>query len=127
MSEETDLKLVQLDWIGPSKEDLLAFPRSVVREIGKALLIAQYGGKAPSAKPLRGQGPGILEVVENHRGDTYRTVYTVRFEDRVYVLHCFQKKSRKGIKTDKRDLDLVGARLKEAVADYAQRHSRKRV
>ncbi len=84
--------------------------------------IAQHGGKAPSTKPLRGLGTGVLEVIEAHRGDTYRAAYTVRFDDRIYVLHCFQKKSKRGIKTPKADIDLIKARLKAAQADYNQRH-----
>jgi phage-related protein len=90
---------VQVDWIGPSKRDLLGFPESVIGEIGHALSVAQYGEKHQSAKPLKGLGPGILEIIENHRGDTYRAVYTVRFKERIYVLHCFQKKSPTGTKT----------------------------
>src|ERR1700746_2344222 len=83
-----------LFWTGSSKDDLLAFPEAVIDEIGTALSVAQFGGEHPSAKPWRGEGPGVFEVVENHRGDTYRAVYT--FEKAVYVLHAFQKKSPSG-------------------------------
>jgi phage-related protein len=79
--------------VGSSKEDLMAFPEAVKDEIGTALSVAQFGGKHPSAKPWRGEGTGVFEVVEDHRGDTYRAVYTVRFEGVVYVVHAFQKKS----------------------------------
>ncbi len=92
-----------LFWTGSSKDDLLAFPEGVVDEIGTALSVAQFGGKHPSAKPWRGEGPGVFEMVENHRADTYRAVYTVQFESAVYVLHAFQKKSPTGIKTARRD------------------------
>ena len=117
-----------LGWIGSSKKDLLEFPDAVIREIGKALAVAQEGGKAPSAKPLKmkGLGAGVLEVVENHDGDTYRAVYTVRFKGVVYALHCFEKKSTKGIKTAKKDIDLVGQRLKEAQAEYEEWQARNR-
>jgi phage-related protein len=80
-----------LFWTGSSKDDLLAFPEAVIDEIGTALSVAQFGGKHPSAKPWRGEGPGVFEVVEGHRGDTYRAVYTVKFEKAVYVLHAFQE------------------------------------
>src|SRR5271154_1111817 len=93
-----------LFWIGSSKDDLLTFPEVVKNELGSALSVAQFGGKHPRAKPWRGEGPGILEVVENHRGDTYRAVYTVRFESAVYVLHVFQKKSPSGIRTARKDV-----------------------
>lgn len=114
--------IAKVDWIGSSKKDLLSFPRPIIKEIGLALGIAQHGGKAPATKPLRGLGTGVLEVVETHRGDTFRAAYTVRFDDRIYVLHCFQKKSKRGIKTPKADIDLIKARLKAAQADYNQRH-----
>lgn len=108
-----DLK--PLRWVGSSRDDLLALPEEVRRELGYALFVAQNGEKADSAKPLKGfGGGGVLEVVENHDGDTYRAVYTVRFASAVYVLHAFQKKSKAGIKTPKKDMDLIEARLKAA-------------
>jgi len=113
-----------LDWVGSSKKDFLAFPGPVKDEMGNALGVAQYGGKHPSAKPWRGQGPGVFEVVEDHDGDTYRAVYTVRFKDMVYVLHAFQKKSPSGIKTAQIDVDLVQRRLKVAQLDYEARDGR---
>ena len=112
-----------LFWVGTSKDDLLAFPEAVIDEIGTALSVAQFGGKHPKAKPWKGHGPGVFEIVEDHRGDTYRTVYTVRFENAAYVLHAFQKKSTSGIKTSKRDVELIGRRLNEARIDYEQRYS----
>jgi phage-related protein len=113
-----------LFWTGSSKDDLLAFPEAVIDEIGTALSVAQFGGKHPSAKPWRGEGPGVFEVVEDHRGDTYRAVYTVRLESVVYVLHAFQKKSPSGIKTARKDVELIGRRLKEASADYEVRYGK---
>ena len=81
-----------LHWIGSAKDDLLAFPEEVVDDLGYALYLVQIGGKPPNAKPWKGEGPGVLELVEDHRGDTYRAVYTVRFSKAVYVLHCFLEK-----------------------------------
>ena len=108
-----------LVWVGSSKKDLQEMPPEVVDTFGYALYLAQSGTKHPQAKPLKGFGSaGVLEVVENHDGNTYRAVYTVRFSNGVYVLHCFQKKSRKGIETPKTDLDMIEARLK-----LAQKHS----
>jgi phage-related protein len=104
-----------LVWVGSSKRDLKAFPRAVQRDLGQALEIAQFGRTPLHAKPLRGfKGAGVLELVEDHDGDTYRAVYTVKLKDRVYVLHAFQKKAKKGIKTPKHVIDLVRTRLKEA-------------
>ena len=102
-------------WVGPSLSDLRTFPKEVQRWIGYALEIAQYGGKHPDAKPIKGfKGAGILEVVEDYDGDTFRAVYAVKLAGRIYVLHAFQKKARKGIKTPKHHLDLIRARLGQA-------------
>ena len=111
-----------LDWVGSAKKDFLAFPDAVKDEMGNALGLAQFGGTHPSAKPWKGQGSGVFEVVENHDGDTYRAVYTVRFKEVVYVLHAFQKKSPKGIKTAQVDVDLVERRLNAAKQDYEARY-----
>jgi phage-related protein len=108
-------RLKPIAWVGSSKADLKTFPADVQDEIGHALLQAQVGGKHASAKPLKGFGGGsVLEIVENRAGNTYRTVYTVRLADSIYVLHAFQKKSKSGIKTPKKDIDLIKARLKAA-------------
>jgi phage-related protein len=115
-----------LFWIGSSKNDLLAFPESVKDEIGTALSVAQFGGKHPHAKPWKGEGPGVFEVVEDHRGDTYRAVYTVRFEDVVYVLYVFQKKSPSGIRTPSKDVERIRRRLNEARADYEVRYGQEK-
>jgi phage-related protein len=90
--------------------------------MGNALGVAQFGGKHPSAKPWKGEGPGVFEVVEDFDRNTYRAVYTVRFRKVVYVLHAFQKKSPKGIKTAQVDVDLVTRRLKVAQKDYEARY-----
>jgi len=113
-----------LHWVGSSKRDLLAFPGPVVSEIGWALGVAQFGGKHPAAKPWRGEGPRVLEIVENFDGSAYRAVYTVRFTYAVYVLHCFQKKSHRGAATARTDINLVYRRLKAAQADYEVRHGK---
>ncbi|NEX18583.1 MAG: addiction module toxin RelE [Halochromatium sp.] len=110
-------QLKPLLWVGASKKDLLAMPDAVVDVFGFALHLAQAGRKHEQAKPLRGfGGAGVLEVVEDHLGDTYRAVYTVKMSDAVYVLHCFQKKSKQGIETPKHELDLIRERLKAAQA-----------
>ncbi len=97
------------------------FPRSVRQTIGQALFDAQTGEKHPDAKPLKGfGGAGVLEVVEDDDGSTFRAVYTVKFAGAVYVLHAFQKKSKKGSKTPAEEIDKVKARLKEAEKHHAQ-------
>jgi len=111
-----------LFWIGSSLKDITRFPVQVQRSVGFALSAAQYGGKHPSAKPWKGEGPGILEVVKDHDGDTYRALYTVRFAKAVYVLHAFQKKSPHGIATRQSDAELVKERLKLAQKDYEERY-----
>ena len=113
--------LKPLGWIGRSKADLAAFPPEVVCEVGHALYLAQLGDKHNNAKPLKGfGGASVLEVVEDHDGDTYRAVYTVRFAEVVYVLHSFQKKAKKGIATPAMELDKVRVRLKQAEEEYAR-------
>ncbi|MFZ0887909.1 MAG: type II toxin-antitoxin system RelE/ParE family toxin [Candidatus Binataceae bacterium] len=100
---------------------MAAFPEPVKDLVGYALYVAQQGGKHPSAKPLRGfGGAGVLEVVEDFHGDTYRAVYTVRMAGRIYALHAFQKKSSSGIKSSKADLDLIRERLKRAEQEHAE-------
>ena len=105
----------ELVWIGSTKEDLKKFPEQVRNVMGYALHVAQAGGRHPDAKPLKGfKGAGVLEVVEDYEGNSYRTVYTVKLQGAVYALHAFQKKSKKGITTPKADIDLINARLKRA-------------
>lgn len=113
-----------LHWVGSSKRDFLAFPTAVKADMGNALGIAQFGGTAPTAKPWKGLGPGVWEIVEAHDGNAYRAVYTVRFEKAIYVLHAFQKKSPSGIRTAQRDIDLIVERLKTAEKDYGEQYGK---
>jgi phage-related protein len=115
-----------LFWVGSAKDDLLEFPEAVQDDIGVALSVAQFGGKHSKAKPWKGKGPRVLEIVEDHRGDTYRAVYTVKFDQALYVLHAFQKKSPKGIKTAQTDVELVSRRLKSASEDYEARYGKRK-
>jgi len=115
-----------LFWIGSAKSDLLEFPEAVKYEIGVALSVAQFGGKHPKAKPWKGEGPGVLEIVEDHKGDTYRAVYTVKFENAAYVLHAFQKKSPNGRRTARTDADLISRRLRTASEDYEARYGKRK-
>jgi len=110
-----------LYWVASAKKDYLTFPAEVQDDMGYALGLAQLGGKHPKAKPWKGEGAGVFEIVEDHRGDTYRAVYTVRFAEVVYVLHAFQKKSKSGIKTPQEDVKLIVERMKRAQADYESR------
>ena len=106
-----------LEWIASSHKDLMALPADVRRRFGYALSLAQMGEQDDAAKVLRGfGGAGVLEVVEDDAGGTYRAVYTVKFAEAVFVLHCFQKKSKSGIGTPKVDMDIIRARLKVAEA-----------
>lgn len=115
--EQEDIKSIY--WIGSSLEDLKQYPEEVMDEVGYALYLAQVGDKHPHTKPLKGfGGAGVLEVVAQDDGNTYRAMYTVKFKDAVYVLHVFQKKSRKGISTPQEHIDLVKRRLKIAEDHY---------
>jgi len=114
-----------LIWAGSSKRDLLAFPEPVRRGIGSALSVAQFGGTHPKAKPWKGEGGGVFEVAEDHRGNTCRAVYTVRFEAAVYALHAFQKKSPTGIKTARGDVELIARRMEWARRDFEVRYGEK--
>ena len=109
-------------WVGSSKEDLKAFPERVQKGIGYALWFAQIGSKHPHAKPLRGfGGAGVVGIIDDSDGNTFRAVYTVKFTEFVYVLHCFQKKSKQGAKTPQADVALIKYRLRAAQADYEAR------
>jgi phage-related protein len=106
-------------WVSSAKRDLDAMPEDVKDVFGHAIDLAQAGGKHRDAKVLTGFGSaGVLEVVEDTQGDTYRAVYTVNFAGWVYVLHCFQKKSKSGVSTPKPDMDLINSRLKIAKQDF---------
>ena len=108
-----------VSWIGSSYRDFREFPDPVQDAMGYALYQAQIGLKHGSVKPLKGfGGTGVLEVVADHVGDTFRAVYTVKFATAVYVLHAFQKKSKSGIKTPTEEMDLIRRRLRAAEADY---------
>jgi phage-related protein len=104
-----------LEWLGSSRKDLRAFPRQARREIGVALYAAQQGETDPAAKPLKGfGGASIMEIVSEDQGGAWRAVYTIRFVEAVYVLHAFQKKSKRGIATPKQEIELIKRRLAEA-------------
>lgn len=106
-----------LEWIGSSYKDLMALPVEVRRLFGFALSLAQVGDRHDAAKVLKGfGGAGVLEVVEDDADGTYRAIYTIKFSEAVFVLHCFQKKSKRGIATPKEDMDTINARLKIAEA-----------
>jgi phage-related protein len=115
--DETEPK--QLEWIGSSRKDMQGLPLPVRRTFGYALYAAQSGITPPEAKPLKGfGGAGVLELIEDYRGNTYRSVYTVRFATKVYVLHVFQKKAKHGIATPNKELDLIRERLRLAESLY---------
>lgn len=119
---ESELKPVR--WVGASRKDVKTFPRAVQRHIGQALYAAQCGEEYPTVKALKGfGGRSVLEVVAVGDTDTYRAVYTVRFPDTIYVLLAFQKKSKKGIATPKREIDLIHQRLAAAERDYKERQN----
>lgn len=111
-------------WMASSRKDLKAFPKAVQSDVGYALFAAQRGEEYRSVKALKGfGGRSVLEIVAPHDGDTYRAVYTVKFEDAVYVLHAFQKKSTKGIATPQREIDLIRRRLADAEQHYRERQN----
>lgn len=108
-------------WLGSTKKAVQDFPLTVRQAVGFALFQAQLGGKHKDTKPLKGfGGAGVLEIVERFDSDTYRAVYTVKFAGVIYVLHAFQKKSKKGIQTPKQVLDLIKRRFQQAQDDYQQ-------
>ncbi|MEX2647738.1 MAG: type II toxin-antitoxin system RelE/ParE family toxin [Alphaproteobacteria bacterium] len=111
-------RLKPLEWVGSSRDDLKGFPDVVQDHMGFALYLAQTGSVHRDAKPLKGLGAGVLEVVSRHDKGTYRAVYTVRFAEVVYVLHAFQKKSTKGIATPRREIELVRRRLRDAAVHH---------
>ena len=125
MESEVSIAIRPLEWVSAAKRDLKKMPPDVQDQFGHELFLVQVGEKPDSAEPLKGLGARVLELVEDHDGDTYRAVYTVRFEGAVYVLHCFQKKSRRGIATSRQDIALITARLKDAEAHHAQKYGDK--
>ncbi|HZG46566.1 MAG TPA: type II toxin-antitoxin system RelE/ParE family toxin [Allosphingosinicella sp.] len=115
-----------LFWIGSSRKDLSAFPEEVKDVMGYALHLAQVGEKSATAKPLKGfGGAGVLEIVDDHDGDTFRAVYTVRFGKSVYVLHAFQKKSKSGTATPRTEIDLIKKRLAAAETHHREQGKKK--
>jgi phage-related protein len=115
MSSKSSPELKPLAWLASTKKDLMALPEEVIDTFGYALHLAQKGRKHEQAKPLHGFGSaGVLEVVEDWRGNAYRAAYTVRFAAAVFVLHVFQKKAKSGIATPRQDMELIKERLKAA-------------
>ncbi len=112
MDIKRDLK--QVVWVGNAKKKLKKFPKSVQKDVGDALFSAQAGSLPPAAKPLKHIGPGVFEIRATHKPNTYRAVYTVKIGERIYVLHCFQKKAKRGIETPKKEIALIKERLKMA-------------
>ena len=112
MDIKPDLK--QVVWVRNAKKKLKKFPKPIQKDVGDALLVAQKGSKPPTAKYLKGIGSGVFEIRATHKTNTYRAVYTVKIGEQIYVLHCFQKKAKKGIKTPKKEIDLIRERLKMA-------------
>jgi phage-related protein len=124
MNLENEERLKPIRWVGSSRSVVKSFPRRVRSDIGQALYAAQRGETDPSAKALKGfGGRSVLEIIAPYDGDTWRTVYTVRFEDAVYVLHAFQKKSKSGIATPKKEIDLIWKRLADAERERRKKHN----
>ena len=122
--KDRPVRIKPVFWMASSRKDLKAFPKAVQSDVGYALFAAQRGEEYRSVKALKGfGGRSVLEIVAPHDGDTYRAVYTVKFEDAVYVLHAFQKKSTKGIATPQREIDLIRRRLADAEQHYKERQS----
>lgn len=116
----------QIFFLGSSKDEICNFPEEVRKEIGFALYLAQSGEKSLTAVPLTGFGNAMVpEIIVDYMGDTYRSVYTVRFERAVYVLHAFKKKSKRGVSTPKHEMDLVRQRLKAAETHYKENFGKK--
>src|SRR5438876_104230 len=115
-----------LFWVGSSKRDYEAFPARVQSNFGFELFLVQTGQHPPSAKPLKGLGSGILELVEDYQGNAYRTVYVVRFSEAVYVLHAFKKKSKRAMQTPKSDIDLIKRRVQDARKHHDERFNAER-
>ena len=119
----TDRRVRPVNWVGSSYRDYVGFPGPVQDEMGFALFRAQVGARHPMAKTMKGFGRAtVVELVGSHDGNAYRAVYTVKFAEAVYVLHAFQKKSKKGIATSKMDVELVRRRLALAEQDYTERY-----
>jgi phage-related protein len=121
MSDIPPIALKPLTWVGPAYSELMSLPAQVRRNAGYALWFAQAGETPDHVKPLRGfKGAGVLEVIADHDGNAYRAVYTVKLDGIVYVLHCFQKKSKRGIATPKTTIELIRQRLRAAISMHEQ-------
>lgn len=122
MVEDESTSPKRVIWMGSSRKDLKSFPKDVQADVGYALYAAQRGEEYDSVKALKGYaGRSVLEIIATHASGTYRAVYTVRFRDAIYVLHAFQKKSKKGIETPKHDIELIDRRLAEAERHHKER------
>jgi len=117
------MPLKQLIWVADTQRVLARFPEAVQRHVGYALYQAQIGARHVDAKPLKNFAGGVLEVVSDHRGDTFRTVYSLKLENAVYALYAFQRKSKHGIATPQSELDLVKQRLKRAIEIDSEREN----
>ncbi|MES2998027.1 MAG: type II toxin-antitoxin system RelE/ParE family toxin [Pseudomonadota bacterium] len=111
----------ELEWVGSSKKDLMDFPEEVIQEIGYALYLAQKGEHYSKAKPFKGCGSGVYEIATEYDKNAYRSVYIVNLGDTIYIVHCFQKKSKRGIKTPKEEIDVIKQRLKLLSAEVSKR------
>ena len=119
--KDRPVRIKPVFWMASSRKDLKAFPKAVQSDVGYALFAAQRGEEYRSVKALKGfGGRSVLEIVAPYDADTYRTVYTVKFENAIYVLHAFQKKSTKGIATPQREIDLIRRRLADAEQHYKE-------
>lgn len=121
IKKSSEAALKPCRWVGSSQDDLRKFPAQVRRVMGTALMYAQAGDRAGNAKLFRNVGSGVLEIVDDHDGNTYRCVYLLRLKGVVYVIHAFQKKSKTGIKTPPKDTALIKSRIKLAENDYRKR------
>jgi phage-related protein len=115
-----EITLRPLVWMGDSRKNIREFPEEVQKSVGYALQLVQAGETPLSAKPFKGVGSSVYEIVKRYDTDTYRAVYAVKIGEKVYVLHAFQKKSKQGIKTSQTDVDLIKKRYKEALAREEQ-------
>ena len=111
----------ELEWVGSSKKDLMGFPEGVIQEIGYALYLAQTGEHYNKAKPFKGCGSGVYEIATEYDKNAYRSVYIVNLGDTIYILHCFQKKSKRGIKTPKEEIEIIKQRLKLLRTEVSKR------
>lgn len=114
--EIIEIPLRPLVWMGDSLKNVRSFPEEVRASVGYALQLVQAGETPMNAKPFKGIGSGVYEIVKRYDNDTYRAVYAVKIGEKIYVLHAFQKKSKQGIKTPQADIDLIKQRYTDAVA-----------